>query len=107
MSKIKLIKAADLNELLRKKECALIDVREDAEYAEEHIEGSILNPLSRLNLELVKSIKDKQIIFMCKAGIRSEQACKAWLQYSDANEAIHLEDGIYGWKSSGLPIKSS
>ena len=37
--------------LEKKEECQIIDVREPVEYASEHIEGSVLLPLSKLGEE--------------------------------------------------------
>ena len=55
----------------------LIDVRNENEYNQSHIEGSVLLPLGTINEESVEAIiesKDSVIIVYCQSGNRSNQA---------------------------------
>ena len=54
----------------------LLDVRNPDEYAEKHIEGSVLLPVSELEGRLGElSDKNAVIIVYCRAGRRSAEAC--------------------------------
>lgn len=55
----------------------LVDVRNENEYNQSHIEGSVLLPLGTINAESVEAIiesKDSVIIVYCQSGNRSNQA---------------------------------
>jgi len=56
----------------------LIDVRTEEEYAEDHLDGSILIPIDELEARINLEILDKNIrIFVyCQSGKRSEEASK-------------------------------
>ena len=85
----------------------LIDVREQGEYDEWHIEGAILAPLSILPqaMQDIDLPRDKKIIFQCLKGGRSAQA----IDYlSDGKlkglDAYNLVGGIFAWTEDGLPV---
>ena len=55
----------------------LVDVRNEPEYRQQHIEGAVLLPLGNINEESVGAIvdsKDSIIIVYCQSGNRSNQA---------------------------------
>jgi rhodanese-related sulfurtransferase len=53
-------------------EYQVIDVREPMEYQSEHIEGSILLPLSGLKNDLPRNLeKNKPVYLLCRSGSRS------------------------------------
>jgi len=94
---------AEVKKRLDEKSVLLIDVREQDEYDNEHIEGSILLPLSRFAPHSVPAPADNQIIvFLCAAGIRSAMAVAHCLQAGSAHNA-HMEGGMQAWKRAGLP----
>lgn len=54
----------------------LLDVRNQDEYDEGHIEGSVLIPVSELASRLSElPDKDALIIVFCRTGVRSAEAC--------------------------------
>lgn len=55
-------------------EAALLDVRNEDEYNEGHIPGSVLFPLQKLKEELPRFPKDRKIIVYCAVGGRSAEA---------------------------------
>lgn len=67
----------ELNSLLEKspEKIDLIDVRGTGEYAEVHIPLARNIPLHLLPLRMNEVDKSKQIIFICRSGARSWQAC--------------------------------
>jgi rhodanese-related sulfurtransferase len=84
----------------------LIDVRESVEYNIEHIEGTLLLPLSLLSLSELPTTH-KKIVFYCAAGIRSQKACLKISQEDDSIEVLSLDGGIQAWKQAGLPVTTT
>jgi rhodanese-related sulfurtransferase len=55
----------------------IIDVREPGEHAEFNI-GGVLHPLGNImagDLDDFEELKDQEVIFYCRSGNRSGQAC--------------------------------
>ncbi|TDK89080.1 adenylyltransferase/sulfurtransferase MoeZ [Mycolicibacterium mucogenicum] len=80
------------------KPVALIDVREPAEWAINHIEGAELIPKSTLDsgAGLSRIPQDRIAVLYCKTGIRSAEALLALKQAGFA-DALHLQGGIVAW----------
>lgn len=96
---IHIIETEALQKLLQKNEVVLIDVREQSEYNESRIEGSILMPLSTLNIQKIKELsKDgKKIAIHCKSGGRSLRACQMLMDYDNELDVYNVEGGITAW----------
>jgi len=78
----------------------LVDVRQPDENAEFNI-GGILLPLEKIqNLEFddIEDLKDEEIIFYCRTGNRSTQAC-LFLEMSGFMNVKNLAGGMVEWKS--------
>ena len=80
----------------------IIDVREDSELEIARFPNEFLHiPISKVSLEYVKSrityVKDKKIVVLCHAGIRSYNFGKWSLDNNLVNEIWNLEEGIDGW----------
>ncbi len=62
----------------RKDDSLLLDVRTPAEYAEAHIEGSVLHPLTGLSPEKVRQLASgkQACILVCRSGNRAKQAAE-------------------------------
>lgn len=104
MTNIPQIDVKTLKQWLDKHEVHLIDVREQEEYDTAHIEGAMLMPLSMFAAADIKVLEHKKIVFQCKSGGRSAQACQIYMQFHKDTEAYNLEGGIQDWISEGLPI---
>ncbi|MDR3425580.1 MAG: rhodanese-like domain-containing protein [Alphaproteobacteria bacterium] len=89
-------------EMLEQRAIVLVDVREEGEYAAEHIEGAILCPLSAFDPSKLPDAGEKKIVFHCAHGMRSAKAVAKCLA-SRLPHAAHMEGGIKAWKSAGLP----
>ncbi len=92
-----------LQELLQKKAVVLIDVREQSEYNESKIEGSLLMPLGELDANKVQELMlqnpDKTLVMQCRSGMRSAKACYL-IESANPNLKPHnLEGGIMAWKA--------
>lgn len=85
----------------------IIDVRTPEEYSGElgHIGNAQLVTLGpELKNFLNKIDKNKQIIFVCRSGIRSGQATLEALQAS-FTQVFNMDGGMIKWNAQGLPVK--
>ncbi len=80
----------------------LIDVRWTGEYAEVHIPAALNIPLHLLPLRMNEVNKAKQVIFICRSGGRSSQACS--LAESEGIKAYNLTWGMNDFESE-FPAK--
>ena len=80
----------------------LIDVRTVQEYALEHIEGALLAPMSFFDANRLPGQSDKQIVFHCAGGVRSEKVARACIA-AGMTKVAHLAGGFGGWKAAKLP----
>lgn len=80
----------------------VIDVREDEEYASEHIDGTMTAPLS----EPLRSFQSegKTIVFMCRSGKRSLMAAQKYLFKNPSDTVYNLTGGILAWGEQGYPV---
>lgn len=81
----------------------LIDVRSQAEYNQGIIEGGEFMPLHTLPARLNDLPDDQTIVFYCRTGARSGQAC-AFVKQNTGIEALNLSGGIVRWYQSGYPV---
>ena len=102
--KHKEITAAQLDELIRKGEALVVDVREVNEFADGHIPGAVNLPLSTFQASKLPKAEGKTIILKCLGGKRSGMALD---KCSVAQEAVdtHLAGGFGAWASAGLPVE--
>ncbi len=101
---VKEIDAATLKEMMDKDEdIQLIDVRSQAEFAQGIIPGGEFVPLHTIPLKMNDFDKNKPIVFYCRSGARSAQAC-AYVQQNTGIEPLNLRGGIIAWYQSGFDI---
>lgn len=83
----------------KEKRFALIDVRQPEEYAVVHIPGASLLPLMELETRLFDLPNDRELIFYCHSGARSEiaAALAAEAELSDL-PIYHLIGGMLAWQ---------
>ncbi|WP_205471745.1 rhodanese-like domain-containing protein [Nocardioides sp. SYSU D00038] len=82
---------------------AVLDVREDFEWAEGHVEGATHIPLGELGQRL-DDVPDGQVLVVCKVGARSGQAV-AWLA-QQGRDVVNLDGGMLDWEAAGRPMVS-
>jgi rhodanese-related sulfurtransferase len=84
----------------------LLDVRTPAEFEEAHIAGSVLHPLSSLDLNEVEKLAagKSECVVVCKAGNRAAQAAEK-LKVSHLPKLSVLEGGVTAWEAAGLPLE--
>jgi rhodanese-related sulfurtransferase len=105
MTSIKEIDAATLKQMMDEKgdEIRLYDIRSQAEFAQGVIKGGELTPLHTVPAKMHDLPKDKTIVFYCRSGARSAQACM-YVAENAGIEAINLRGGIISWYQSGNEI---
>lgn len=84
----------------------LIDVREPAEFAAEHIRGAKNIPLGRLakQIESLPTDRSAPILVYCKSGHRGAMGLTVLLMLGYKN--VHsIYGGIVGWKAAGFPVQ--
>jgi len=82
----------------------ILDVRNQDEYDEVHIDGAVLIPVDTLEGRLNELPKDKPIITYCKAGGRSATA--AALLVENGFTEVYDMGGITEWIDKGYPTVS-
>ena len=81
----------------------LVDVRGPAEWPQGVIEGAELLPLHLLPLQAGQWKDARPIVFYCRSGARSAQAC-AWMLSQGHANVINLRGGLLDWARQGLPL---
>jgi rhodanese-related sulfurtransferase len=79
-----------------------IDVREQEEWNGGHYDQFTLHPLSIFNPEAIPT--DKPVIFICRSGKRSAQACATVAPAGI--HAINMDGGMLAWQEAGLPMSA-
>ncbi len=84
----------------------LLDVREDDEWADGHIEDSIHIPMGQIQAEVGRGLSwltpDTPVVVVCAVGARSARVA-TWLN-SQGYQALNLDGGINAWLQAGRPI---
>ncbi len=80
-----------------------IDVREIDEWDSGHFEMFTLNPLSTFDAAGLPT--DKPIIFICRSGKRSEQACIS--VEPSGRTVFNMEGGMLAWQEAALPMSAA
>jgi len=77
----------------------LVDVREPFENAEFNIGGQLipLGNIKNMDIDELNYLKDQEIIFYCKSGNRSGQAC-LFLEPLGFSNVKNLIGGMLGWR---------
>jgi rhodanese-related sulfurtransferase len=85
-----------------------LDVREPDEYSGElsHVPGSLLIPLKDLaqRANELDAYKDRQIVVICRAGVRSTTAA-AILTGMGFGQVSNLKGGMLEWNGGRLPVE--
>ncbi len=85
----------------------VLDVRNQDEWNELHIEGAKLIPVSELESRIgeLEADKEKEIAVICRSGIRSAKA-QGILKEHGFKNPISVLGGMMEWKSQNLPVVS-
>ncbi len=84
-------------------DAAVLDVREDDEWAAGHIDGALHIPLQELPAR-TPELPDAQTLVVCKVGGRSAQAVAYLAQ--QGYDVVNLDGGMLDWEAAGRPMVS-
>ena len=88
----------------------ILDVREREEYEAEHIPGSILCPMSQLDIlapGILKNINADEIVVMCRSGNRAKISIGEFRKLGFNLNFTTYEGGILKWKQEGKEVIGS
>ena len=85
----------------------LVDVREESEYAKDHLPGARHLGKGVIERDVETAIPDpsKEIVLYCGGGFRSALAADA-LQKMGYSNVISMDGGIRVWREKGYPLTS-
>ncbi|HVO54733.1 MAG TPA: rhodanese-like domain-containing protein [Solirubrobacterales bacterium] len=83
----------------------ILDVRNDSEYAAEHIPGSLHIPYGDLAGRFEEIPRDRPIATICRGGKRSGLAASI-LQREGFAGVVHVGQGVGAWRDAGHPVES-
>jgi rhodanese-related sulfurtransferase len=83
----------------------LVDVREESEYAKDHLPGAIHLGKGIIERDIEERVPDlnAELVLYCGGGFRSALAADN-LQKMGYRNVISMDGGIRGWRESGLPL---
>jgi adenylyltransferase/sulfurtransferase len=95
----------EVSERVASGELKIVDVRENWEYARDHIPNATLTPLAKIISQPKDAITSDNIVFVCEVGQRSavaaEMAAALGMQH-----VFNLEGGMQAWRTAGLPVET-
>lgn len=94
----------DAAERLGQGRAVLVDIREPDEFARRHARGALSRPVSAFDEAHLKIAPDKDVIFTCRSGMRTQAHCDR-LARSTVGQAYVLEGGLDAWGQAGLPVE--
>jgi hydroxyacylglutathione hydrolase len=93
----------ELNNLLARRDCQLLDVRTPHEWDEGHFPGAQYRFLGELSQKLKGLDRDKPVVVYCASGYRSSLAASL-LQASGFRAVHNVPGGYAAWTAAGFPI---
>lgn len=96
----------EATQMINRQDALLLDVREQAEYAQAHILNARGLPLSQLEARIgdIEKFKDKPLIVYCATDNRSSAAA-ATLKKRGFSNVVILSGGFAAWQQAGLPVQ--
>ena len=82
----------------------VVDVRRDDEWVGGHVSGAIHINIDELADRIDEAPRDKKLLFICAAGVRSGLACEVASSMGyDTENLYNIEDGTPSWIAGGHP----
>jgi len=100
------VNSAQATLMINREDALMLDVRDAAEFAAEHVIGARNVPLARIDdgaNDLAKR-KDRPLVVYCDGGERSTKAVAALAKQGFAR-VVSLSGGLGAWRSAGLPVE--
>lgn len=91
--------------LMNRSKTLILDVRDEAEYAEGHIQGAKHIPLAELEARIkeLDKQKSKPVLVNCQKGMRANKACQLLAQHA-FTQLYRLDGGLDKWKEAKMPL---
>jgi rhodanese-related sulfurtransferase len=85
----------------------LVDVREESEWARDHLPGAIHLGKGVIERDVEQKVPDKAtpLVLYCGGGFRSALAADN-LQKMGYTDVISMDGGVRGWREKGYPFTS-
>ena len=98
------ISPADAAAKAKTGEAVIIDVRDNEEWAEEHIADAIHLSRGTIELDIEEKVADPNAVIVCHCGGGGRSALAAEsLQKMGYKNARSMAGGLKAWKAAGLP----
>jgi rhodanese-related sulfurtransferase len=83
----------------------LVDVREESEFAKDHLPGAIHMGKGVIERDVEQKVPDlnSELVLYCGGGFRSALAADN-LQKMGYTKVISMDGGIRGWREKGYPL---
>ncbi len=88
----------------RQPDVLTVDVRERAEYAEAHVPGAVLVPMSQLTSRMGELDRSRKVHVVCASGGRSKAMTDVLV--SAGFDAVSVAGGTQGWIDSGRTVEA-
>ena len=100
------VSTLEATQLMNRSDALVIDVREQAEFAQSHILNARGLPLSQIEARIgdIAKYKDRPVIVYCATGNRSGAAAAA-LRKGGFSQVFNLSGGFAAWRQAGLPVQ--
>ncbi|AGB41072.1 Rhodanese-related sulfurtransferase [Halobacteroides halobius DSM 5150] len=96
-SNIENISPREVEGKLNDKQIQILDVRTKREYKQGHIPKSLNIPVSKIESNLNKIDKNKEIITVCASGMRSKKAAKKLVK-AGYEKVKNMPGGMKAWQ---------
>jgi rhodanese-related sulfurtransferase len=103
------VRETNVNEVKRRLDTGdkfvLVDVREESEYAKDHLPGAIHLGKGVIERDIEERVPDPktELVLYCGGGYRSALAADN-LQKMGYTNVISMDGGIRGWREKGYPL---
>ena len=84
---------------------SVVDVREQWEYARDHVPGATLVPLGQIIARPQDVLKTDNVAFICEVGQRSAVAAEMAAALG-MSQVYNIEGGMQAWRGAGLPTET-
>jgi rhodanese-related sulfurtransferase len=103
------VRETNVNEVKRRLDAGdkfvLVDVREESEYAKDHLPGAIHLGKGVIERDIEERVPDPktELVLYCGGGYRSALAADN-LQKMGYTNVISMDGGVRGWREKGYPL---
>lgn len=100
------VNTLEATQMINRQDALLLDVREQAEFAQSHILNARGLPLSQIDARFgdIQKFKDKPVIVYCGSGNHASAAAEALRKHGFSN-VFNLSGGFAAWQQAGLPVQ--